>query len=627
MLLRKAATGLGCRSCRNVALRATAVRTQLCAPTTPASATPMRWQRSIATTSRLYSTDNKSQTTKKDELLEEEDAEESELASDVPWFLEEEAPQRAPSQHAQKLPDVPEDAPEMIGPMIKYIFEDMGLDDISMFDLRELDPAAALGPNLIMLFGTARSETHLHVSAGRFVRWLRKNHGVSAKADGLIGPGELKTKLRRLRKKAKLMGTNTAVIPRGDNGISTGWICVNFGINESQSNASASFDESGMISGFGSEEDGVTVVVQCMTEARRDELNLETLWESTLRRSVVQQMKFLGEDSGNTQEIDRIMKERIQLPTTGSKQQWQALERASQEQRRFYSTSARRLEPSKQRKPSQSAPPEPTPRVPLDEVRQQLQLLQQSGTQIDRSKLHSLIQAIFSATSEEPNSSLTRLSAMDQLLQSAEEQDTSTWHPETIVTIVEAMTLSPAYDSHIQQARKNIEYLIAQMKLRPDNLQQLRLMHVYASRKEWERFWDVFRIPPRLQQPRTKEHYELAFRAMALTKDATLCTEALRWVYPEMLKEQIELEITGALYMSLKACILTADPMAEQLLVQPPSKEGMSIIQQRQLERREFVRVLREVEDLHRHHIAMTARGERDGRLDRFLDAESSARA
>lgn len=623
MLLHKAATGLGRRSCCNVALRATALRTQLCA-LTPASATPTYWQRAIATTSRFYSADEKFQPPIKQDIREADDLDDSEHASDIPWFLEEEAPQRVPSQHMQKLPEVPEGAPEMIGPMIKYIFGDMGLDDISMLDLRELDPAAALGPNLIMLFGTARSETHLHVSAGRFVRWLRKNHTISAKADGLIGPGELKTKLRRLRKKAKLMGTNTAVIPRGDNGISTGWICVNFSINESQANVSASFDDSGRISGFGSEEEAVTVVVQCMTEARRDELNLENLWESTLRRSVVQQLKFGGEDTGNTQEIDRIMNERVQMPTTSSKQQWRALEKASQEQRRFYSTSTRRFEPSEQRKAGQSVP-ETVARVSLGQVLKRSQLLQQNGTYIDRSELHSMIQAIFSASSEQLNSSLTRLSAMNQLLHSAEEQGTSTWHPETIVTIIEAMTLSPVYDSHVKQARQNMEYLIAQMKLRPDNMQQLRLLHVYAARNEWSRFWDVFRIPPRLQQPRTREHYELAFRAMALTKDAALCAEALRWVYPEMVKEQTELEITGALYMSLKACILTADSMAEQLLQQPPSTEGMGIIQQRQLERREFVRVLREVEDLHRHHIALTARGERDGRLNRFIDADDTA--
>ncbi|KAJ3476637.1 hypothetical protein NLG97_g9063 [Lecanicillium saksenae] len=79
-----------------------------------------------------------------------------EAKEDTPWFLDEELPQHPPSQHQQTLPVAPEGAPPVVDPMMKYIFEDMGLDDIALFDLRELDPHAALGPNLIMVFGTAR---------------------------------------------------------------------------------------------------------------------------------------------------------------------------------------------------------------------------------------------------------------------------------------------------------------------------------------------------------------------------------------------------------------------------------------------------------------------------------------
>ena len=164
----------------------------------------------------------------------------------------------------------------------------MGLDDISMLDLRELDPPAALGPNLIMLFATARSERHLHVSAGRFVRWLRRNYKVNARADGLIGPGELKTKLRRLRKKAKLMGTNASILPGGDNGISTGWVCVNFGTNDGNAGEAETFDEGGRFSGFGTPQNSTTIVVQCMTESRRDDLDLAALWQGVLKKSLEQ---------------------------------------------------------------------------------------------------------------------------------------------------------------------------------------------------------------------------------------------------------------------------------------------------------------------------------------------------
>src|SRR5690606_2413854 len=106
------------------------------------------------------------------------------------------------------LPTIPPGSPDILEPVVKYVYEEMGLDDLDLLDLRDFDPPPALGQNLIMLFGTARSERHLHVASGRLVRWLRYNYKLEADADGLIGPGELKTKLRRLRRKAKLLGSN-----------------------------------------------------------------------------------------------------------------------------------------------------------------------------------------------------------------------------------------------------------------------------------------------------------------------------------------------------------------------------------------------------------------------------------
>lgn len=614
-MLRRAVAEAGCRGCRAVTLRAASAPAQLRLPA--ASLAPICFGRGISH-SRTLRIEEKPISQAEEKQVTTETAEDG-STDEVPWFLEEELPERPTSQHMQKLPTAPDDAPEMMEPMIKYIFEDMGLDDISMLDLRELDPAAALGPNLIMLFGTARSETHLHVSAGRFVRWLRKHHKISAKADGLIGPGELKTKLRRLRKKAKLMGTNTAIIPRGDNGISTGWICVNFSAIESMSDAVAMSDESGRMTGFGSDEGSVTVVVQCMTEERRNELNLESLWEGQLKKSIVQGMKYLGQDATDKAEVDRRVAEKVQLPDTGSARQWKALEQASQQQR-YYSTSARRLEPAKRGKshPKSTKQAQTKEDITLAEVEHEISVLLRNGTKLDSEVLLAMVRRIFLSSSPELDSSLKRLAIMDQVLQSGEEQDVATWEPELVVTAVESMTYSPGFDLHIERARQNIEYLISKSRLVPDAQQQLRLMQAYAYRGEWERFWNIFQISPLVQVPRTREHYELAFRIMASTRDAKLCTDALRWVYAEMLKELPDLQMTGALYLSLKACILTADPMAQQLLENPPSTEDMNIVRQRQLQRREFVRVLRDVEELHRHAIAMAARDEQHQTLDRL---------
>lgn len=204
--------------------------------------------------------------------------------SEVPWFLEVEPPRHPTLLHEPPpLPEIPEGAPALMDPMLKFVSEDLGLDDLSLLDLREVDPPPALGPSLFMLFGTARSERHLHVSADRLVRWLR-GHGITADADGLLGRNELKTRLRRKARKAKLLG-NPGIEPGGSDGISTGWICVNLGTIGSSHVETEIVDDFGKITGFGVADTGDTVIVQVMTESRRKELDLERLWTGMLKRT------------------------------------------------------------------------------------------------------------------------------------------------------------------------------------------------------------------------------------------------------------------------------------------------------------------------------------------------------
>ncbi|KAJ4319245.1 ATPase synthesis protein 25 mitochondrial [Fusarium piperis] len=526
-------------------------------------------------------------------------------SDDVPWFLEVEPPRHPESQHKVELPKVPEDAPEVIGPMIKYIFEDMGLDDISLLDLRDLDSPAALGPNLIMLFGTARSERHLHISSGRFVRWLRRNHDISARADGLIGPGELRTKLRRLRKKAKLLGTNTAIIPGGDNGISTGWVCVNFSSSGNNANEAASFDDSGRFSGFGAPQTGTTVVIQCMTEARRGELGLETLWQNILKKSLQENKKVRGEKFADTDELNKVLASKIQLPTSGSALQWQAMQKASQ-QYRSYSTSARRLSPSLE--PEQPASDslngmsedaEEPAIIDLAQVRKHIQDIQLVGTPITQETLHNLIKGAMMTPSSN-DAATDRLALVDQLLLTAEERGMEIWNDEMFLTLVEAGLLSPCYGPEIQRAQENLEYLMKQKGCQFDGDQILRLMSAYAYRQDWDRFWDAFRMPPRFKMARESKHYELAYRAMALTSDRKMCIAALRWVYPEMMSQDPPVMLVNPLYESLKVCLMVADPGALTLFHNPRSTKTNRLkpMQRRRLQNREFLKVMKEVESI-----------------------------
>ncbi|TFB01366.1 ATPase synthesis protein 25 [Trichoderma ghanense] len=626
MISRPVAATLGCCGCRQAILRAVASR-----PLAGIGQSASRGIRPVASsgfrgvaTSQQFGTAAQRNAEAKaeiEEIRDEEEISESEEPADTPWFLDVEPPRRAPLQHIASLPKVPEDAPPLLEPMMKYIYEDMGLDELCMLDLRELDPPAALGPNLIMIFGTARSERHLHISAGRFVRWLRKNHQVGARADGLIGPGELKTKLRRLRKKAKMLGTNTMIMPGSDNGISTGWVCVNFSAHDHGAQESHSYDESGRFSGFGTPLTGTTVVVQCMTESRRNELDLETLWRGILKRNMEEMQKVKGKKVVDPSELESMVSAKIQMPDSPSAQQWQALKLASQQQRQF-STMARRLQAPTQSSESRvtsidsgalvTEDQPDSPKLDLSTLRRHIHDVQVAGTPVSRETFQSLVSAIFQAEVTAEDTASERLALADQLSLMAEERGVSVMSKDWLITLIESMVKSPAYGPELQRAQKNVEYLLSTKQSSALKTSEImRLMAAYAHQSDWDKFWDAFRSPARFLLPRSPELYEYAYRVMAATGDRKLCTDAMRWVYPEMLKEEPKIWPVGTLYASLKACILAADPSAENLLHHPPPQDGLDLFGQRQLAHREFVRVLKEVENMRHYYMGEQAREHR----------------
>ncbi|OBT86554.1 hypothetical protein VE02_04314 [Pseudogymnoascus sp. 03VT05] len=219
-----------------------------------------------------------------DTLLEEDTQAESQ-ASSTPWYLQVDTPTtHIPTlSERQKIPELPSSPPAILQPLLERISVDLGLDDLSLLDLRKLDPPPALGANLIMIIGTARSEKHLHVSADRLCRWLRTEYKLRPDADGLLGRNELKLRLKRKAKKAKLTG-----MPHeddADDGVRTGWVCVNVGTVESAKGAESEVTQldTGFV-GFGRQTDGTKIVVQMLVEEKRAELDLERLWGGIARR-------------------------------------------------------------------------------------------------------------------------------------------------------------------------------------------------------------------------------------------------------------------------------------------------------------------------------------------------------
>lgn len=213
------------------------------------------------------------------------DAKPTTPAAAVPWYLKQQSAPRAPVQDAV-IPDLPVNPPPILAELLEYIAVTAGLDDLSLLDLRDLDPPPALGPKLLMIIATARSERHLHVAADRFARWLRREHGLKANAAGLLGRNELKIKLRRKAKRMRMLANVGGAMPEGniDDGIRTGWICCTLSKVEAHpDDMHMPGDDVQEFVGFREVKPGVNIVVQMFTEEKRAETDLETLWGGVLR--------------------------------------------------------------------------------------------------------------------------------------------------------------------------------------------------------------------------------------------------------------------------------------------------------------------------------------------------------
>lgn len=236
-------------------------------------------------------------------LAEKEDGEEASNAESsqtaaVPWYLQVEAPSKLPRpiSERQRIPDLPEFPPKILEPLLQQISVDLGLDDLSLLDLRHLDPPPALGANLLMIIGTARSEKHLHVSADRLCRWLRSEYKLRPDADGLLGRNELKLKMRRKNRRAKLLGSGTSN-DDVDDGVRTGWVCVNIGTVENDTAPERMQTQKEGFVGFGRQK-GVRIVVQMLVEEKREELDLERLWNGIAKRRSLEESELMEERAG-----------------------------------------------------------------------------------------------------------------------------------------------------------------------------------------------------------------------------------------------------------------------------------------------------------------------------------------
>ncbi|KAG8166608.1 hypothetical protein KVR01_002297 [Diaporthe batatas] len=573
-----------------------------------------------------------------------------------PWYLQEEAP-RHPSlvQQSQSLPEVPGNVPLILHDLVTYAAEDMGLDDLKLLDLRTLDPPAALGPNLIMLFGTARSERHLHVSGRHLLSWLRRK-GIQAHADGILGPNEFKIKMRRKQRKAKLLGT--AATPMGrDDGATTRWICTNLGTISSASHKPVEYETP---TGFGTKQTGTTIVLQAFTESKRKELDLELLWSRILARR--------GDDNLITDDLEYTEADahpnELSLFTEGGSPKVFA----TPSQRRFFSTSPRQshqvtdppasdsittrvnsalgpaafiaskvaelerlqarfasldyedalnaLEDSNAGQPSaylsawkqaiQHLRPEHSwqfrlwlcvagrqlgvRRFDLPHLRELVNEMELLGIICHRGHYFEMLQTVYL----EPAGSMVSLSDQSKLaldvLNVMYERGEPIMTTDIIVSLIESLARTEAQGKPGSELQRILEKFLLQADLPymgEDAI--MRLMNAYVVQGNWEQFWEVWCLPPRFQESRSRQLYLHLWGTMASTNHQKRCQEAIRRCFHEMLNEDPPVNPVAEVKEALEACLTIADPQAEGIAKNLVIKDRKA----RMLSMHEFVMIYR----------------------------------
>lgn len=550
-----------------------------------------------------------------------------------PWYLQEEPP-RHPSlvQHIEPLPEVPNNVPLILHDLVKHAAEDLGLGDLNLLDLRTLDPPAALGPNLIMLFGTARTERHLHVSGRQMRAWLRRR-GIQAHADGLLGNNELKIKMRRKQRKAKLLGTAATPMGGVDDGVTTRWVCMNLGTIASESQEPVEFETA---TGFGTTQDGTTIVVQMFTESKRKELDLELLWSRILARRgddnlIVDDLEYAAADTHPDE---------LSLFTEGGSPKVFA----TPSQRRFFSTSPRRLNQVTDPPTSDSiinnvnTTLDPaifvaTKVAELERLQAQfagysyeeaLQALEHSdagwhsaymdawnkaiqrlrpeqswqfrlwlcvaGRQVgvrhfDLAHLRELVHEmellgiichrghyieVLQVIYLEPADSAVLLSEQSKLalevLNVMYERGEPIIATDVIVSLIESLARTASQDEQTHELQTVLEKFLLQADLPYMGEDAIvRLLNAYAAQDNWTRFWEIWRMPPKFQQPRSKQLYLYLWTTIASTNHQKRCQEAIRWCFHEMLNEAPPVKPDMEVKDALEACLKVADPEAEQI--------------------------------------------------------------
>ncbi|CAN6641733.1 hypothetical protein TRVA0_018S02762 [Trichomonascus vanleenenianus] len=209
-------------------------------------------------------TANDSEPQKEKDLEKKED----EPSSEVPWYMRDpDSIALSMPTHAEPIPELPGSSPHSLEPIVHQMARELGLTEVEVLDLRDLDPPSSFGPNLIMVVASAKSERHLVRAATGLAKFVKNEFGVQADKDGILTANYHRVHQRRLKRKAKRQY---------------------FSVSEAETAASRKSEWVVMSCNL----DGI--VVQLFTGDRRQQVDLESLWKEQLDGEMESEVRGQG---------------------------------------------------------------------------------------------------------------------------------------------------------------------------------------------------------------------------------------------------------------------------------------------------------------------------------------------
>ncbi|KAK7206121.1 hypothetical protein BZA70DRAFT_309846 [Myxozyma melibiosi] len=183
---------------------------------------------------------------------------EEQLIDSTPWYLRTaESMKEQEEKVVEPLPEMPKNSPKQLESILKYVIDDLGLQEVAVSDLRSM--MTVFGNDAIMVVCTARSERHLNRAAEELRVHLKREFRSKPRIEGLVGKERMKVQERRIKKKlSRYTGDMNSYEKDLRSQNSNSWVFVKTGI------------------------EGIHVHI--ITGERRWELDLEGLWGHEMPR-------------------------------------------------------------------------------------------------------------------------------------------------------------------------------------------------------------------------------------------------------------------------------------------------------------------------------------------------------